>query len=124
MGTYLLEGPQGNESNCYHLGYNMNTRIKQLADEARDWGYAEHSGHTAQLLFEQKFAELIVKECALIAGLMEYEGRKGIGAQILDRFEIPVSSIEAAESFHSDKGYSLGTPEAQEAFERKRGYKL
>jgi hypothetical protein len=37
------------------------------------------------------------------------------------------SSIEAAESLHSDKGYSLGTPEAQEAqeaFERKRGYKL
>ena len=41
----------------------MNERIRELADEARDWGYAEHSGHTAQLLFEQKFAELIVKEC-------------------------------------------------------------
>jgi hypothetical protein len=42
----------------------MNERIQELADEARDWGYAEHSGHTAQLLFEQKFAELIVKECS------------------------------------------------------------
>jgi hypothetical protein len=41
----------------------MNARIRLLADEARDWGYAEHSGHTAQLLFEQKFAELIVREC-------------------------------------------------------------
>ena len=48
-------------------------------------------------------------------------------------FECPVTNlearslvyaIEAAESIHSDKGYSLGTPEAQEAFERKRGYKL
>jgi hypothetical protein len=34
MGTYLLEGPQGNESNCYHLGDSMNERIKQLAEEA------------------------------------------------------------------------------------------
>jgi len=41
----------------------MNKRIKELAEQARDWGYAEHSGYTAQLLFEQKFAELIVKEC-------------------------------------------------------------
>jgi hypothetical protein len=36
----------------------------------------------------QKFAELIVKECALIAGLMEHERRKGIGAQILDNFGV------------------------------------
>ena len=34
------------------------------------------------------------------------------------------AELLAAESIHSDKGYSLGTPEAQEAFERKRGYKL
>jgi len=45
----------------------MNERIKELARQARDWGYAEHSGYTAQLLFEQKFAELIVKECARVA---------------------------------------------------------
>ena len=38
-------------------------RIRELAEQARDWGYAEHHGHTAQLLFEQKFAELIVREC-------------------------------------------------------------
>ena len=41
----------------------MNERIKELAEQARDWGYAEHSGYTAQMLFEQKFAELIVREC-------------------------------------------------------------
>lgn len=41
----------------------MNERIKLLADQARDWGYAEHSGYTAQLLFEEKFAELIIAEC-------------------------------------------------------------
>jgi hypothetical protein len=38
----------------------MNERIKELAEQARDWGYAEHSGYTAQLLFEEKFAELII----------------------------------------------------------------
>jgi hypothetical protein len=39
----------------------MNERIRELAEQARDWGYAEHSGYTAQLLFEQKFAELVWK---------------------------------------------------------------
>jgi hypothetical protein len=43
---------------------------------------------------------------------------------IREHFGIPVSDIEAAENYHSDKGYSVGTPEAQEAFESKRGYKL
>ena len=41
----------------------MNERIKELAEQARDWGYAEHSGYTAQLLFEEKFAESIIREC-------------------------------------------------------------
>ena len=45
----------------------MNERINELAEQARDWGYAEHSGYTAQLLFEQKFAELIVRECIRVA---------------------------------------------------------
>jgi len=45
----------------------MNERIRELAGQARDWGYAEHSGYTAQLLFEQKFAELIVQKCMGVA---------------------------------------------------------
>ena len=36
----------------------------------------------------KKFALLIVRDCALTAGLMEHEGRKNIGAQLLDNFEI------------------------------------
>jgi hypothetical protein len=36
----------------------------------------------------QKFAELIVQDCALTAGLMEHESRKGIGAQILDNYGV------------------------------------
>jgi hypothetical protein len=38
----------------------------------------------------EKFAQLIVQECALTAGLMEHEGRKGIGAQILDNYGVKV----------------------------------
>jgi hypothetical protein len=44
----------------------MNERIKLLADQAKDWAYADHDGYTAQMLFEQKFAELIVEECLYI----------------------------------------------------------
>ena len=44
--------------------------------------------------------------------------------ELPENYEIPVSNIEAAESLHSDKEYSLGTPEALEEFERKREYKL
>tara|TARA_R110000823_G_scaffold211138_2_gene341488 strand:+ start:319 stop:522 length:204 start_codon:yes stop_codon:yes gene_type:complete len=36
----------------------------------------------------EKFAELIVRDCALTASIMEYEGRAGIGAQLLDNFGV------------------------------------
>ena len=60
----------------------MNRRLKELAEQAetKEIGY--------YFFDREKFATLIVKECALIAGLMEHEGRKNIGATILDRFEI------------------------------------
>ena len=35
-----------------------------------------------------RFGRLIVKDCALTAGLMEHEGRRGVGAQILDNYGI------------------------------------
>ena len=38
--------------------------------------------------FSEKFAELIVQECALTAGLMEQANRPNIGAGILDRFGV------------------------------------
>ena len=75
----------------------MNGRIKELAEQARDWGYAEHSGYTAQLLFEEKFAELIVKECAWIANdpaPSVYDndsyklGRKFAGIDVLKHFGV------------------------------------
>ena len=75
----------------------MNERIRVLAEQARDWGYAEHSGYTAQLLFEEKFAELIVKECAWIANdpaPSVYDndsyklGRKFAGIDVLKHFGV------------------------------------
>ena len=55
----------------------MNERMLDLAIQAKDWAYADHDGYTAQMLFEQKFAELIVRECADIA--------KGEPASFYDR---------------------------------------
>jgi len=57
----------------------MNERIKQLVLEC----YNPYSNFDYE-----KFAELIVRDCALTAGLMEHEGRNGIGAQLLDNFGI------------------------------------
>ena len=69
----------------------MNERIKELFGEALDkavpetWSVLNHEQMTE---VSQVFAELIVRDCALIAGLMEHEGRKNIGANILDSFGI------------------------------------
>ena len=41
----------------------MNERIRQLAEQAYEYSDISNSGE----LFEEKFAELIVKECAEIA---------------------------------------------------------
>ena len=66
----------------------MNQRIKEL--ERQCWSHHVNGvlvdGH---LHFDtEKFAGLIVKECALTAGLMEHEGMPNIGAGILDRFGV------------------------------------
>ena len=74
----------------------MNERIKELAIQAKDWAYADHDGYTAQMLFEQKFAELIIKDCieaiqnesmALKVDELEYGLRIAEGA-ILDHFGV------------------------------------
>ena len=71
----------------------MNEQIEKLADQAEEYAVRVTTGDwedglAYQDLFNQKFAELIVRECALTAGLMEHEGRRGIGAQILDNFGV------------------------------------
>jgi len=62
----------------------MNERIRILAEQAE---FSEKDLHIQGDNF-QRFAELIVRECALTAGLMEHEGRSNIGAQILDNFGV------------------------------------
>ena len=70
-------------------------KLNELAERA--WAYqitvyedngVRTYGEQEKVFSKQKFAELIVRECALTAGLMEHEGRKGIGAQILDNFGV------------------------------------
>ena len=73
----------------------MNERIRELAEQAGieffnsidpEFSGREYCGAWTEQ--QQKFAELIVRDCALTAGLMEHEGRKGIGAVILDNFGV------------------------------------
>jgi hypothetical protein len=73
----------------------MNERIIKLGVESGMLNYVEHEtprhyflcGNADEECLE-KFAELIVKDCALTAGLMEHQGRKNIGSQLLDNFGI------------------------------------
>jgi hypothetical protein len=68
----------------------MNARIKEFALKCG----AFHQVYEQHLLLinnnfdVEQFARLIIKDCALTAGLMEHAGRKGIGAQLLDNFAI------------------------------------
>jgi hypothetical protein len=47
----------------------MNERIKELSEQAQNYAHKECETHGVSYIrtFEQKFAELIVKECANIA---------------------------------------------------------
>ena len=66
----------------------MNERIRELVRESNLDVYGLGKERYKWEYTVEKFAELIVKECALTAGLMEHEGRLGIGAQILDNFGV------------------------------------
>ena len=79
------------------VAYEINNKIKELAKKAEfvfwkdeAWGPGEgHIDWSSNYDIElNKFAELIVRECALTAELMEPYDRTGIGAQILDNFGI------------------------------------
>ena len=66
----------------------MNERIEQLKDQCWVETRWDNDMWIEKHIDLELFAELIVAECALTAGLMEHEGRKGIGAQILDNFGV------------------------------------
>ena len=61
----------------------MNELTKELAKQSLPAFYLTNCPSALE-----KFAELIVRQCALTAGIMEHDGRKNIGAQILDNFGI------------------------------------
>jgi len=66
----------------------MNEQIRELVRESNLDVYGLGKERYRWEYTVEKFAELIVRECALTAGLMEHEGRKNIGAQILDNFGV------------------------------------
>ena len=95
----------------------MNERIRQLALQA---GQGELFHIPPE--FVEKFSELIVEECYHVVVSNPNIGTSLAGANMKKHFGMDNNNIAAAERLHSDKGYSLGTPEAQEAFDSKRGY--
>jgi hypothetical protein len=65
----------------------VNERIKQFYEQCNRVVNDPFGG--AHISFDhQMFAELVVRECALTAGLMERAGRPNIGAGILDSFGV------------------------------------
>jgi len=64
-------------------------RIKQLADEARKKPMGDSWCYTSPEEFEQKFAALIVRECADIATIhQQNHAHDSIGRYVLDHFGI------------------------------------
>ena len=70
----------------------MNKRIKELAEQAREFATTRHPVSNIVLSvnsekFEEKFAELIVLECAVIVGSME-EPHQDIAKLIKQHFGV------------------------------------
>jgi hypothetical protein len=70
----------------------MNERIRQLAEQAREFATTRHPVSNIVLSvnsekFEEKFAELIVLECAVIVGSME-EPHQDIAKLIKQHFGV------------------------------------
>ena len=64
----------------------MNKRIKLLAEQATS--YTWNGNDVTEELDEQKFAELIVRECAKIADIADESKCEWIGGNILIHFGV------------------------------------
>ena len=64
----------------------MNERIKQLAEQAALLGPSSRVGNAHEAT--EKFAELIVRECAKIADIADENECEWIGGNILTRFGV------------------------------------
>ena len=65
----------------------MNDRFKELAEQARKKPMGNSWCYTDPREFEQKFAELIVKECADIATMNQYQSFTA-GSYVLKHFGV------------------------------------
>lgn len=70
----------------------MNERVKELAEQAKEYSKEFNLQHE---VFQQKFAELIVRECSRVAKLTETDdgddyksGRTWAGDDVLKHFGI------------------------------------
>ena len=65
----------------------MNTRIQELAEQAEDWADGQNFYESDYRdYFNEKFAELIVRECARVAS--DYDGAHYVGTLIEDHFGV------------------------------------
>jgi 6-phosphogluconate dehydrogenase len=64
----------------------MNERIKELAEQAALLGPSSRVGNAHEAT--EKFAELIVRECAKIADIADENECEWIGGNILTRFGV------------------------------------
>ena len=62
----------------------MNERIEKISEQARQYAWENETHWSAnaerEALFEQKFAELIVKECSYLADQAHYKATNGKSA--------------------------------------------
>jgi len=73
------------------MGKEMNERMTQLADQARKKPMGDSWCYTSAKEFEQKFAELIVQECASKVDFILRERRDGggtMGDKIREHFGV------------------------------------
>ena len=101
----------------------MNERIRQLVEQAND-----HANHLDKIgvddswqnIFNQKFAQLIVRECAIIADLADENNCECIGGNILTHFgvnnrEVPVLT-QGDEAFLKGFGESFTIAETNKVW--------
>jgi len=66
----------------------MNEQIKQLAEQAQKVAYYTDGGYTPVMTLDQeKFAELLVRECADIATINQHEWHSA-GSYVLKHFGV------------------------------------
>lgn len=63
----------------------MNERIKEIAEQAHEY-VASSNARDLRKVFEKKFAELIIRECAQVAS--DYDGAHYVGTAIETHFGI------------------------------------